>query len=527
MPAKQQAGKRMVAPAKGEEEAAAAAPPLAAAAAAAVLAPPRRRGGGPAGYHKITRNVWLPGVARPKRRPKADIPTCDCVAPPDAAGADADATAADAPTQPPPPPLETLSGRRACPTRAPGPPPPIGCPPDACINALSCVRCDARACASGARCANAEFQLLPPPLVEPFVPGGNKGWGVRATAPLPEGTFVVEYVGEVTTDAECAQRRAAAFAAGDPTVYYMALTPGLSIDARTRGNLARLINSSCAPNCVAQVWTDAATGEPRVGVFTSRDVQPGEELAYDYAFEAAPDGDDGDPGGAYSCRCGAPSCRGTLRVAAASGGGTAGRDRGRRVSLVVGSDAEHGYRTSGVVVGYDQRKRTHAIATDDGGRLALDLRRVEHEWEDGGDDTGPPRRTRGRPRSDGDRASRSATRGTSSSRMRSPTTRARENAARRAKRAAAKVGGVGGDGMVSLEREREARHTHTHTHTRPVTTPRLLARGHPPPPAHARAVLGVSAATCLERGLALPRLHSQGHSGRAHCWRVFRGGKAP
>ena len=453
LPVKKQEGQRVLEAA--EEEAAA--PPLATATAAAVLAPPRRRGGGPAGYHKITRNVWLPGVSRPKRRPKADIPTCDCVAPPPDAAAGADATAAaDAPTHPPPP-LETLSGRRACPTRAPGPPPPVGCPPDACINALSRVRCDARACAAGARCANAEFQLLPPPPIEPFVPHGDKGWGVRATAPLPEGTFVVEYVGEVTTDVECAARRAAAFAAGDPTVYYMALTLGLSIDARTRGNVARLINSSCAPNCVAQVWTDAATGEPRVGIFTSQDVRAGEELAYDYAFEAAPDGDDGDPGGAYACRCGAPTCRGTLRVAAPAEGGTVGRDRGRRLALVVGGDAEDGYRTSGVIVGYDQRKRAHAIATDDGRRLALDLRRVAHEWEDGGDDAGPPRRTRGRPRGDGDRAPRSATRGTPGSRVRSPATRARENAARRAKRAAAKGGGA----MVSFESEGGATRTHT------------------------------------------------------------------
>jgi hypothetical protein len=236
---------------------------------------------------------------------------------------------------------------------------------------------------------------------------------------MPEGAFVVEYVGEVTTDAECAARRAAAFARGDATVYYMALTPGVSIDARAKGSLARLINSSCAPNCVAQVWTDAASGEPRVGIFTSRPVAAGEELAYDYAFEAAPEGEP-DVHDAYACRCGAPACRGSLRVAAPVG--AAPRDRGRRLSLGPAAD-----RRTGVVVGYDTRKRLHTVAVDGGGgAVTLDLRTVEHAWADGGDDGGPPK----------PRAHAAAATG-------GKRDRTRENEARRAKRAAARLSAAG------------------------------------------------------------------------------------
>ena len=54
-----------------------------------------------------------------------------------------------------------------------------------------------------------------------------------------------------------------------------------------RGTLARFINSSCAPNCEAQKWHDAATGEVRVGIFTAEDIDPGIELTYDYMFQHA------------------------------------------------------------------------------------------------------------------------------------------------------------------------------------------------------------------------------------------------
>lgn len=54
-----------------------------------------------------------------------------------------------------------------------------------------------------------------------------------------------------------------------------------------RGTLARFINSSCAPNCEAQKWHDAATGEIRVGIFAAQDIPPGQELTYDYMFQHA------------------------------------------------------------------------------------------------------------------------------------------------------------------------------------------------------------------------------------------------
>ncbi|KAL3160559.1 hypothetical protein ABBQ32_010856 [Trebouxia sp. C0010 RCD-2024] len=86
------------------------------------------------------------------------------------------------------------------------------------------------------------------------------------------------------------------------------LAPGLIIDARRKGNIARLINHSCSPNCETQKWTDAATGATRIGIFARQDIDMHEELTYDYCFEhtglAATDVS------MYRCLCASPTCRG-------------------------------------------------------------------------------------------------------------------------------------------------------------------------------------------------------------------------
>ena len=62
---------------------------------------------------------------------------------------------------------------------------------------------------------------------------------------------------------------------------------GTLANARRKGTLARLLNSSCAPNCETQKWHDAGTGEVRVGIFAAAEIAPGAELTYDYQFQHA------------------------------------------------------------------------------------------------------------------------------------------------------------------------------------------------------------------------------------------------
>jgi [histone H3]-lysine36 N-trimethyltransferase len=55
------------------------------------------------------------------------------------------------------------------------------------------------------------------------------------------------------------------------------------IDATRKGNISRYINHSCNPNAETQKWF--VDGFTRVGFFTTREVQPGEEISFDYKFE--------------------------------------------------------------------------------------------------------------------------------------------------------------------------------------------------------------------------------------------------
>ena len=79
------------------------------------------------------------------------------------------------------------------------------------------------------------------------------------------------------------------------------------IDAAVDGNEARFINHSCDPNC------DAVVEDMRIWIETIRDVEPGEELAYDYAYELE---ERHTPAAKkrYPCYCGAANCRGTILV---------------------------------------------------------------------------------------------------------------------------------------------------------------------------------------------------------------------
>ena len=54
----------------------------------------------------------------------------------------------------------------------------------------------------------------------------------------------------------------AAELAGEPHFYLMEVQAGRTIDGRHKSNIARLINTSCAPNCRTHKWTDASTGTP-------------------------------------------------------------------------------------------------------------------------------------------------------------------------------------------------------------------------------------------------------------------------
>ncbi|MFL5582208.1 MAG: SET domain-containing protein [Gemmatimonadaceae bacterium] len=130
------------------------------------------------------------------------------------------------------------------------------------------------------------------------------GRGVFATRRIPKGTRIVEYVGERITPEEADERY------DDDTMdvhhtFLFIVDDDTIVDAAVGGNAARFINHSCDPNC------EAAVEDGRIWVTAIKDIAPGAELVYDYAYERA---------GhfkksyweLYACRCGAKKCRGII-----------------------------------------------------------------------------------------------------------------------------------------------------------------------------------------------------------------------
>ena len=131
-----------------------------------------------------------------------------------------------------------------------------------------------------------------------------QGSGAFAVRRIPAGTRLIEYAGERLTPAEADARYPDAADERHHT-YLFAIDDDVVIDAAVNGNAARFINHSCAPNC------DAVIDDGRIWIETIRDVLPGEELAYDYAYVLE---ERHTPAAKrrYPCNCGAPGCRGTI-----------------------------------------------------------------------------------------------------------------------------------------------------------------------------------------------------------------------
>ena len=175
-----------------------------------------------------------------------------------------------------------------------------GCGDD-CLNRLLFIECG-KVCQLDSLCSNKRFQTMENAPIEVFKTEW-KGFGIRALAPLPRDTFLMEYCGEVL-DTKQFRKRARQYAREEVQhFYFMALSKEFYVDATARGNISRFINHSCNPNSETQKWT--VNGELRVGFFTTREVQAGEELTFDYKYERY-----GNI--AQKCYCGSSNCRGWL-----------------------------------------------------------------------------------------------------------------------------------------------------------------------------------------------------------------------
>ncbi|XP_055522522.1 probable histone-lysine N-methyltransferase set-23 [Wyeomyia smithii] len=141
-------------------------------------------------------------------------------------------------------------------------------------------------------------------------------WGLFTSRFIPNGGFICEYAGEILTRGEAEKRNKLNDSIGSKN-YVLCLNEQfhaekqtrtqIFIDPERRGNIGRYLNHSCDPNCrTVAVHIDSPL--PRIGIFAQRDIQPDEELYFDYG------------GGLVSkptskssaCLCGSTLCRGSL-----------------------------------------------------------------------------------------------------------------------------------------------------------------------------------------------------------------------
>ncbi len=150
----------------------------------------------------------------------------------------------------------------------------------------------------------------PPPTL-PFQIRSSpiQGLGGYATKSIAAGVRLIEYAGERLTpaqaDARYPESPTGVTAIDRHHTYLFAIDDTVVVDAAVNGNEARFLNHSCAPNC------DAVIEDGRIWIETIHDIEPGEELVYDYAYIL---NERHTPAAKkrFPCACGAITCRGTI-----------------------------------------------------------------------------------------------------------------------------------------------------------------------------------------------------------------------
>ena len=127
-------------------------------------------------------------------------------------------------------------------------------------------------------------------------PSPIHGRGVFAQTALRRGRRVLEYVGEKISKAESARR------CQRQNWCIFTLDEEFDLDGDFEWNPARCVNHSCAPNCEAEYVGG------RIWITALRDIQPGEELTFNYGYEL-------EAYQEHPCRCGAAECLGFIVAA--------------------------------------------------------------------------------------------------------------------------------------------------------------------------------------------------------------------
>lgn len=175
----------------------------------------------------------------------------------------------------------------------------VACGEDSdCINRVTSVECSNKFCTCGNDCQNQRFQKKQYANVT-VIQTEMKGYGLRANENISESNLIYEYIGEVIDENTFRKRMIDYDTKGFKHFYFMMLKKDSFIDATLKGSLARFCNHSCNPNAYVDKWV--VGDKLRMGIFSKRTIQKGEEITFDYNV---------DRYGAQSqpCYCGEPNC---------------------------------------------------------------------------------------------------------------------------------------------------------------------------------------------------------------------------
>ena len=117
---------------------------------------------------------------------------------------------------------------------------------------------------------------------------GQGGFAVRF---VRKDARVIEYVGERITKAESLLRCEA------QNWFIFGLDDEFDLDGNVEWNPARFLNHSCAPNC------EALCEYGHIWIVALRDIQPGEEITFNYGYDLMDYQE-------HPCQCGASECVG-------------------------------------------------------------------------------------------------------------------------------------------------------------------------------------------------------------------------
>ncbi|KRX06218.1 Zinc finger, FYVE/PHD-type [Pseudocohnilembus persalinus] len=127
-------------------------------------------------------------------------------------------------------------------------------------------------------------------------------YGLFTKKKFEKDEIVIEYVGEKIRNVVADSREIFYEQQGFGDCYLFRANRQFVIDATFRGNEARYLNHSCDPTCSSIILE--INQDPKIIIYAKREIEIGEEITYDYHFEAETE--------KLKCTCGAENCQGIL-----------------------------------------------------------------------------------------------------------------------------------------------------------------------------------------------------------------------